>query len=367
MIKTAKKKQGKSTSASQTYVDFTAMGKEPILSSEATQTELIRVLNWYNYMIEPKTTIDYLVDYLRPLNVKLSDYVKTLHQYDVSLSHSRLARIITLSPNAPVYLKTKLNTYIETLKVSMKNDVKRPVEEIKDNTPKVVNKTDIFIAEIETLIDKMAPFSLYDYLKTNEVPKYVVPNIITKYEPLLTEIQAAYDKEDQDLVQAYKCYSRKELKEFLERIVTLIDDANRFIDNKNKARKVRKKKAPSKDTVLKLFKPLAAYDPLKIVSVSSELVLESTELYTYNIRYKILNHYIAKPETKLSVHRTSITNYDEDKSRSKRVGRKEKEILDFLLKSGKVQSRKVFDLATTEFADISDRVSDQVILLKAYK
>ena len=109
---------------------------------------------------------------------------------------------------------------------------------------------------------------------------------------------------------------------------------------------------------------------LKIQSVYPSEVVGAMELWAYNIKSKQLTVFRAKSNTKgLSVHRTSISEYDEATSVSKSVrANKVDSVLKDLQSVGKVALRKFMETVPgTEKDKVQHRMSDETLLIRVTK
>jgi hypothetical protein len=186
---------------------------------------------------------------------------------------------------------------------------------------------------------------------------------VEKYVPLLQELIEASEGKDQQLKEAYKIYSKKQLKEFILFVNMLIEDSERYASNTKKVRKPRKPRTVSVEKRLKNFKYQKEDNTFKVASVDPEKILGAQELWTFNTKYKTLTVLRAMNREGLQIKGTSITNYDEQTSVTKRTGRKPEYFVERVLKGGKIVLRKLMDEMNKE-ASLAYRINENTILLK---
>lgn len=364
LIKKAKKAPRKSK-IQQNIIDKKSMGDEPTVNENSTNIEMIVAFNWYNYMTTRKDVVKWLLEYVSKDQAK---HISKLKETYISKTCCYIARLILNENSVPDYCKKSLTDHIDHLMT---------MEIIKVDTNKVEivksykeTKGDLSIAEIDEAYDKLdEDFSTYNYLSENDVPKIYCASIESYYNPVLAEIDAVIEGKDKELKEGYKCYSKPQLKKMKKYLEAILADVSRYSDNKKAARKPRKPKKLSSEAILKHFKFCQEDTENQIVSIDPERILNASELFTYNVKYKVLTKFVAKKGEKLKVHRSAITNYDEKESKSKRVGRKGKALIETVLNGSVSQRRKVFEQVNTDFIKIPDRSNDNVVLLwaKAFK
>jgi hypothetical protein len=265
-------------------------------------------------------------------------------------------------------LPTKAGTFID---INFSDCLKKAKqEEVKDeSTPKVSiqdrmrEKAHDLIGEVEALIDTEPDLSLYNWLKTNEVPAMYAPIIAAHYAGWLNELIEAYEGNDEQLKEAYRHLSKKELKERIMFFHRMTEDAEKYAGVAKKMRAPRKPRAQSKEKILKNFKYQKESNDYKIASINPEKILGAQELWTFNTKYKTLSVFRAIDRGGLQVKGTSIINYDEKASFTKGTGRKPEIIIDKVLKGGKIVLKKLMDELKTDKA-LQYRINENTILLK---
>jgi hypothetical protein len=343
------------------------LGDEPADTGIAlTVSQYGQCLNWYNYMCTIEDAREYISDYL--VSKMRNDDIQILGKVSdmwITTSAAWLCRMTMRGLILPVeHVNVLIDCKIKDIlmrapvKVEAVAEVNKP--SVRD---RMKDKGSDIIGDIESLIDSGKNFSLYSWLQQNSVPALYVPMIVNYYTPWRDELGEAVEGTDPDLKEAYSYMTRKQLKLRHQFFVTLIDDALRYGGNVKKDRKPRKKKFISVDKKLKNFKYQKTDNELKITSISPEKVIGAQEVWAVNTRYKTLTVYRAIDRGGLQVKGTTIINFDEKTSMTKRTGRKVEEYINKVLTLNKIQLRKLMDELKYD-APMAARTSDNTVLLR---
>ena len=353
-------------SRSETYlVNLKYMGDEPVFLGAVTEGEYGYALNWYNTMCDTNDAREYIETYLKNNN-RLAEAKKLKRIPDawVSTTAGWVCRMLSkgyeLPYSAKIFMEKKLKEgFAKASKEELKED-KGQVISIQD---RIRERTHDIIGDIEEMIDTGEEFSLYEWLKTKEIPASYCTAIIAKYAPWLDELIEAYEGKDEQLKEGYKHLTKKQLRERIEFFNKLIEDASRYGSVAKKTRAPRNPRPVSVEKKLKNFKYQKEDNGFKIASVNPEKIIGAQELWTFNTKYKTLSVFRALDRGGLQVKGTSIINYDEKTSFTKRTGRKPEEYVKRVLDGGKIVLRKIMDELKGDAA-LAYRINENTILLK---
>lgn len=353
-------------SRSESYlVNVKYMGEEPELKGLITDSQLGKALNWYNAMTTVTECKEYTRDYLK--SVKRDSEAKQIMKVSDQLfpstigSLSRLmSRGCTLPDSSMVFFETKLKNSLTRVVEIDKPDVVVEKVSIQD---RMKERTNDIIGDIEEIIDSGAAFSLYEHLQKNQIPAMYASKIVEHYRPWLEELCEAHQGECDQLKEAYKHLTKKQLEARVLFINSIIEDAERYGDVTKKLRAPRKPRAVSAEKKLKNFIYMKESNDYKIASISPDKVLGAQELWTFNTKYKLLTVFRARGPAGLDVNRTTIIGYDESTTMTKRCGRKPEYFVDKVLNGGKLILKKIMDEAKGD-APLAARINEHTILLK---
>jgi hypothetical protein len=346
-------------------VNLKYLGDEPVFTKPLTEGEYGRALNWYNYMCDNNDAREYIETYLKSNNriTELKKF-KRVPDNGVNTTSAWIARMLTKGYLIP---QTSKSFFEEKLKHSLSKAEEK--EETKLELPKISiqdrirERTQDIIGDIEELIDSGEEFSLYDWLKGKEIPATYCSAIIAHYNPWLADMIEAHEGKDEQLKEAYRYLTKKQLKQRIEFFDKLLDDVERYGSVTKKTRAPRKPRTVSVEKKLKSFKYQKEDNTFKIASVNPEKIIGAQELWTFNTKYKTLTVFRALDRGGLQVKGTSIINYDEKNSFTKRTGRKPEEYVKKVLDGGKIVLRKIMDELKNDAA-LAYRINENTILLK---
>lgn len=372
MIKTTKKKAAVRRPK---FADERWTGPEPqenVTITDGGDTEYVKALNWYNYYYDTDQAKTWILEYL-----KKNDYDANLIA-DIK-SAPTMRTIDTVGWMAKLMLRgwkfpQKSMEYFETrIQENASFGVREKKTQTKQKTAVVVSIQDKVNAKARELRGKLDEhidaftfddldnnFSLYNFLQ-EEKPSPVAMNLILTYVTAL--YQELLDKEGYEHLKAAK------YKSWVKFHKALVDDANRYHSNMKITRQVRKPRAIKVKPAAKLVEKMKFKKEdteQKLVSINPVDIIKAQSLWVYNTKYRQLSVYHAIDDGGLSVKGTTITQFDEKKSASKRL-RKPSETLPQLLASGKVALRTFMDSIKTNTTVPTGRINDDVILLRIVK
>jgi hypothetical protein len=360
----AKKPKVNRISRSETYlVNRKYMGDELEFHGAMTEGEVAAACNWYNCMCDKADAKEYTETWLKNQNrlVELKRF-KSVPDEWVNLTCAWIARLISKGYDVPAHSKVFLEekfAYILT-KAKIQSESTLPKSSVQD---RMRERQHDIIGDIEELIDKNEKFSLYEWLKAKEIPAAYCSAIVAHYSPCLGELLEALENSDPQLKEAYNHLNKKQLRERIEFFNKLIEDAERYGNVTKKTRAPRKPRAVSVEKKLKNFKYQKEDNTFKIASVNPEKIIGCQELWTFNTKNKVLTVFRAIDRGGLQVKGTSIINYDEASSVTKRTGRKAEEYVKKVQEAGKVTLRKFMDDLKGD-TPLAHRINENTILLK---
>lgn len=350
---------------SETYlVNRKYYGEEPTSNGIILRTDLMRAFTWYNNMAEDDELRGFVVDYLKHINntnltkklkqsaidkiPKTSIWVMRMHTRGIKLegdiverAHNNLVKAIDASVNDVII-----------------ND--KPKAEKPNIQDRIRERSYDIIGDVEQLLDNGMVVNFYEWLQKNEIPAMYATKIADYYKPIQDELADAASGN----FEGYESYTKTQLKGKAGVIANIIKDCERYSGNVKKTRAPRKKKAVTKDKLLKHFTYMKESNEHKIVSVNPENIIGSQTLWTFNTRNNILSVFNASGRDGLSINRTAITGYDKAQSKSFKIGRKTEERLQTVLKGGKIVIKRLIEEMNLE---VSDRINNFTIILKAVR
>lgn len=346
------------------------LGDEPKFNGEVSNVDLSKALTWYNYMCNTKEARDYITEYLslQDRKTEIRNFKRVPDGF-VPTTAAWLCRMILrgaeLEEKQIEFLEKKISYSLTKASTSTKTKEVKNVVSIQD---RVKEKTRELLGEIEEIVDNRESdpnFSLYEWLKGKEIPASYMPSIINAYRGWLEELLDAYDGSDPELKEGYRNFTKERLSFDIVFFNMLVDDAQKYSDVTKKTRKPRKPRAVSVEKKIKNIKYQKEDNVFKIASVDPEKIIGAQELWTFNTKYKTLTVLRAIDRGGLQVKGTSVINYNEENSVTKRTGRKAEYFIDRVLKGGKIVLKKVMDEDDIgKETNLSYRINENTILLR---
>ena len=361
----AKKVKKPRTTRSETFlVNKKYLGDEPSFKGKLNNLDYMKALNWYNIMCDPSEAREYMETYLKnQARTNELKKFKTISDNRIPTTAAWIARMhargVQLPDTAIPFLENKLK---ESLTFSKQEKVEEETTKVSVQD-RMRDKASDIIGEIEALIDSGEEFSVYEWLKKNEIPAAYSNAIVSYYAPWLAELLEASDGEDNQLKEGYRHFTKKQLRNRIEFFNNLIEEAERYGSNTKKARAPRKPRTVSVEKKLKNLKYQKEDQNFKIASIPPEKIVGAQELWTFNTKYKTLTVFRALDRGGLDIKGSSVTKYDENTSVTKRTGRNPEVYIEKVLKGGKIVLRKLMDELKHE-ASFAHRINESTILLK---
>lgn len=369
IITPKKQKKNKITKDQNYLINIKYIGTEPEFEGEYSKSDVIKALNWYNYMSNTNEAKDYINGYLKSFdrNQEIKKF-KSVPDNFIPLTAAWFIRIsnrgYVLTEKDILYIEKKIKEALSRVKKSSVKEEKESVS-IQD---RIKEKTSEIIAEIEHIVDNrdnIKEFSLYEWLKSKEIPASYSPAIVKAYQGWLNELLDAYSGVDPQLKEAYKSVPKSKMVKDIGFLNSIVEDAQKYSDVTKKTRAPRKPRAVSVEKKLKNFKCQKEDSTYKIASINPEKIIGASELWTFNTRYKTLTVLRAVDRGGLQVKGTSIINYDENNSMTKRTGRKTEYFVQRVLNGGKIVLRKLMDEDSIgNKTNLAHRINENTILLK---
>lgn len=351
------------------------VGDEPTWGDPKQEISLMRSLSWYSNQKDWKDSKKYTLDYTKKngyskdIIEKLSEASEDLYKNlgfvcrmimrgaDLDRKEwidSRIKEIVNYNPNDSV--------------VSSLAPTKVDSRSIQD---RVFDQASVYISEIEGYVDEFikarsSEFKCYDWLVSNSIKPIYLKQIQDHYVPMVNEVRSAYNKEDEQLVESYSHWSKKELSSFVSFIDSIIKDCEKYSSNTKTVRKVTKKKTVSVDKKVAKLQYKKEDTESKLVSINPADIIAATQLWVYNTKSKKLSAYYSKDDAGLSVKGTTLENVDENLSMSKTL-RKPLDILPLVLKTKKPQLKNIMKEIKTTNSNPSPRINQDTILLRVIK
>jgi hypothetical protein len=345
---------------------------EPVINPLDYKMSLTLALNHYNCVYDSKDKRKWVMSYVGKNSAKdfeeIPDYMFKsvgalirLKQREQCLEDKELDFI-----DKTIDELRRLNK-MEKVSSAVKNPEK------KEEAPKVVKEDKTFditnshLAEfcmmIDTFITDDVEPDFASYLKASGVSAAIAKQIPQFFQKNLDEINEALEGNDKQLVEGYAFLKKTKLKK-LARVYASIQEACQQAAVSNKVARVRKVKEKPSTVVAKNVKFMPECPELGLKSAPPPTLVNSTEVWIFNTKYKKLQVYRAVNGEKMSVKGTTLTNYDVASSSAKTI-RNPEQVKDL----GQMTKRN-FELAfknlKTKESAVNGRINEDCIILKVW-
>ena len=346
---------------------------EPTLDQDNYNVSITTALVWYSNNVDEKRRKKYAIEYFAKLGRKAEVLaINRANDYDVR----QLGTLCRLVANGNVLSEDHMQT-IENMvrglmtkenlpqKIKESKEVIIPVSTIQD---RMEEKAYDLAGEIESAIDeftttKTTKFSTKNYLAANQVAAPIAKRIGELFAGRIPEIKEAIAGDDEQLVEGYSNFNKRELKKFLAFLEEIVSDCQQQVQTAKANRAPRKRKAVSPTKLVSKMKFMREFTELSLKSCKPEDILTATELWVYNTKYRKVTVYKSDGGT-LSVKGTTILGFDVKESKTMTLRKPE----DFFkgLSMGKRALNGAIKKLTTKPITPNGRINEECILLGAF-
>jgi len=357
-----------------------AKGTEVVLNPETYKRDLLHALNYYNSNHDDKEKKKWFISHYAKIDKKTA--VELLKVDESHFRHAGiLARMIEggsdLQENEMRHLTERTEALLAQINKRQKSEDKQDKKDAVTAAlvaaqpsiqQRMEEKAHEIAGEIEGAIDdfiltKKSDFSTKNYLLANQVAGPIAKRIGEFFVPLAKELQETLEGADQQLVEGYSNFTKRELKKFAEFVESIIGDCNQMVQTAKANRAPRKRKEVSPTKQVARMKFMREFTELNLKSVSPTNIIGSTEVWFYNTKYRRIGVYRAEGTT-LSVKGTTIVGFDIKESKAFTL-RKPEEFFKGL-SMGKRALTNAMKTLTTKPSAPNGRINEETILIGAF-
>lgn len=340
---------------------------EPELTGGA-RIELITALNWYNYNSDPNDYKIWLKDFVKANSVDRRVGQKVVnHSKSFRQTWAAIARLESRGFNTGY--KDRLLEYMKSFAADQQEDGDDTDTTTKAAPPtireRLENACTPYFSWIDQQVDNFVlgkPYNdnFYDYLTEQGCGAAHARVIRNDYQAQFDELRLLASG-DKDVAEYYQIYGKRGQKLLIDIFVKLENDLLQFEQTK-KTQRVRKVKKPSVEKIIKHVKYCKESPEYKIGSIQPVKVLGSDQLWVFNTKTRQLGCYVG---SNLTFQRSSLKNFDEELSVSKKL-RKPEDVLKVITDSSKTKCTKLFDSIKAKAKPMNGRITDTTILIKVF-
>lgn len=355
-------------------------GTERVLREDHYMSDLIGALNYYNINHDDKEKKKWYLKYIAQTDKKLAVELLKVDEY-----HFRYAGILARLLDGGSALQEKeynhllertefLKTQVGARQKSQDKADKKAADAAKVATnvisiqQRMDEKAHELAGEIEGAIDdfclnKTSDFSTKNYLLANSVAGAIAKRIGDFYVPLAAELREAYEGKCPQLKEGYSHFTKRELKKYIDFVDGIIADCSQQVQTAKVNRAPRKRKPVSPVKLASKVKYLKEFAELNLKSVAPANMVDATEVWVYNTKYRRVAVYKADVGS-LSIKGTTIVGFSVTESKQMTL-RKPEEFFKGLSIGKRALNAKLKTL-TTKPAVPNGRINEETIILGAF-
>lgn len=338
-------------------------GNEPTINPLDYKLSIIQCFNWYNVSVDIKEIRGYLNSYLQNTDRKklitIFNRVNDLDVKSIGILCRLKSRDQFLEPCHESLIEERIS------KVISESTPTAPIEVVTTKQEKPKELSDLHYEVFEGVIDeyvkhRKTDFDPIAYLKSKQISTSIAKELGQYYKTSVAELETAQT----DLVEyGYGNWKKTQFKKFIEFVQSIVNACNQQSVSA-KVRQPRKKKPVPPAKLVSKLKYMKEYGTLSIKSIKPESIIDSTELWVYNTKYRKLAVYIAEKGGKLSVKGCTILGYDIQESKQVMLRKPE----DFFANTqlAKRALANGFKTIKTKPVTPNGRINEEMVLLGAF-
>lgn len=199
------------------------------------------------------------------------------------------------------------------------------------------------------------------------IPQIRVRELVQDLEAQLAELRLVQQGTDAQLNEGYSNFGKRQIGWMIDWLNAAVEQIWSYGTMKAASRKPKARKGQTPQKMVSKLKYLAKDADLKLESIDPVDILKATELWVYNVKKRKLGIYVVDDsQGSLYIKGNKILGYSETRSVSKTLRKPETQLKE-LMAAGKPASKKWFgDIRSVE-SKLNGRITEEYLLLKAYK
>ena len=179
-------------------------------------------------------------------------------------------------------------------------------------------------------------------------------------------LELASGKADEQLREAYKHNSRKNVKKLIEFYQSIMAACDQIAAEAKVMKKPRAAKVKPAEELVKKIKFKKVDDKLGIASVPAAGIIGAQAIVVYNTKYRKIGYYIAKNSAGLNVKGASIIDFT-DKSVQKTLRKPAEQLKEFKDQNTQKRVETWFGKIKSMDTVLNGRINEEIMILKVYK
>jgi hypothetical protein len=358
--------------------EWPSVEEQESLTPTQRQMLMARAFNWYNFTQDSKRANEFVAEWLERSSKRKALAQAVRKQGDLLPTWGWLCRCanqgLVLKLNEVRQLHRVLMRFAQTqmeLTSSQKAAVptaKRPTiqdhiaEKIRECMGEIQGQIDEFVAA-----DCMGDPKIMALLIKYNIPQVRVKELAARLELQQRELELVKAGTDPQLTEGYSNFGKRQINRFVDWLKTAQEQIWSYGTMKAASRKPAARKSATPQKLVSKLKYMHKNAELKVESIDPTQILKASELWVYNVKKRKLGIYVVdSTQSTLYVKGSKILGYSETLSVCKTLRKPETQIRE-LLAAGKPASKKWFEDIKAVESKMNGRITEEILLLKAYK
>ena len=365
-------------------------GSEPAIGADLRdEMEYRRTLTLYSITLDPAEGLAETLIAMKGMGYKTDEISAARRSGRLLFTINSIAKIINrkckIAETHLDWFRAKVDEAV-IVGLDIKEAIASNTQIVAVNIPlRTANKAKDIVIDIESALDRfivnraemetgLKPFEIFNDL--NVKPAHI-KTIVDHFTNLRNDLLENLADDCKGLSRVEIATRRRDYAFYAAMYDRIIEGCKSWTSGAVTVAKPKKvsEKAMLKKKVRETAKKQAALSTLKfkqtdnetgLVSIKPGSILGAHVLYTYNTRYSLLTKYSVQDGQELSVKGTTILNYDENLSSTKRCGRAIA-LIKQIPSSSKPNANKLFNGIKGSVVKLVGRTGEDTILLGAYK
>lgn len=354
------------------------------ITPENRNVEMIKALNYYNYVASDKDFRVFYEDWIRATRATTAKQdlalLKKITDRNIRPTFASLARMYV--QGFPLTEKDHQRIWEAVVIAADKSSDTAVQEQPTDTVPKIgvqermdaqVN-TAVGVVEdhLEQLLNgKIKADQIKDPFGTANFSAIHYKKLAKALEPVIAEFieldqvrgASKLKPSEEQLIEGYAFVKSRALKQTLDFLNNCMSTANRMASQVRVA-KARKKKPIDKARLVRKFKYLAKHDELKLNSIQPVACLGASEVWVYDVRKRKLGFYKGEFDGSIMIKGSKFLHWSKTTSAQKTLRKPDKQIAEFLALN-KNQMRKWFDKLKGVEHRMNGRGNEHLVLIRS--
>lgn len=364
--------------------------QSPSIEEQAAWTSAQRVqhlsniFQWYNYTQDDRVAVDWLADWLeaRPRRQQLAALVRK--QSQVNRIAGWLCRASQLGLQLNLRELRKIHQSLAQLitqcqKKPQASNKNRRLQDAEQQHRRYTHLCTHLEQQLDQFIGNQCTGAA-DFAGTiagSQLSNTALGQLAQRFRSLRAELEQAHAGADDQLTEAYAHLTQRQLKSTVRWLTAVCQQLSSAGDRaaakiaKNtagtkKTKAVRQPRSQRPERMVAGLRYQQRLETPDITSVPATQLLGAAELWTYDVKRRLLSRYVASAGTGLSVRGTRLLDFDASQSQTRTLRKPETQLPE-LQGLSRAQARRWFAELSTRPRPATERPTASTLLLRVHR